>query len=337
MRVVIDTETNSLTNPTKVWVIVCKDIDTGVLDVFREPSTDQAERSRFIRYAAQVTYWVGHNWLEYDYPCLNRLLGLVVPEVEDKSLDTLILSRLVDYSRKNRKWSPIPNSPPAPDNTGSGVGVHTAGHGFPGVDELGENPLGVVVARLSHSIESYGEEFGFPKIKFSDFDRYSKEMEEYCVRDVEICGKIYTRYLDIIRDPQWADSILVEHQFQRVVNDLHTNGFSFNVAKATKMLEQVQKDLAEIDIQFVEAFPPRETLIREFTPRLTKFGTVSRTSVPRQLWTSIPSYVAGQTYRHTKLQPFNPSSHKQVIEVLNSAGWRPVDKTQTHIDTEREL
>jgi DNA polymerase-1 len=34
---------------------------------------------------------------------------------------------------------------------------------------------------------------------------------------------------------------------------------------------------------------------------------------------------------------FNPSSHKQIIEVLNSSGWSPTDKTDTHIETEREL
>ena len=34
---------------------------------------------------------------------------------------------------------------------------------------------------------------------------------------------------------------------------------------------------------------------------------------------------------------FNPNSHKQIISVLNEAGWSPVDKTTTHVQVEREL
>jgi DNA polymerase-1 len=45
----------------------------------------------------------------------------------------------------------------------------------------------------------------------------------------------------------------------------------------------------------------------------------------------------GQTYRHTKTEAFNPSSHKQIIDVLGNAGWQPTDKTKTHIDTERTV
>jgi DNA polymerase-1 len=40
-------------------------------------------------------------------------------------------------------------------------------------------------------------------------------------------------------------------------------------------------------------------------------------------------------YRHTRTEAFNPSSHKQIIQVLNEAGWKPVDKTKTHTDAVR--
>jgi DNA polymerase-1 len=78
-------------------------------------------------------------------------------------------------------------------------------------------------------------------------------------------------------------------------------------------------------------------VVRTFTPKATKFGTISKTSVPRTLHPRIHEYEVGQTYPLTKTEVFNPSSHKQLIEVLNEAQWKPEDKTQTHIDTEREL
>jgi DNA polymerase I-like protein with 3'-5' exonuclease and polymerase domains len=121
------------------------------------------------------------------------------------------------------------------------------------------------------------------------------------------------------------------------VNALHHNGFSFNQSKAEKLLEKVKAELVSLDDKILKEFPPKEVLIREFTPKATKFGTISKTSVPRSLHDRIHEYEIGQTYRHTKLVEFNPSSHKQIIGVLTEAGWRPTSKTKTHIDLEREI
>jgi DNA polymerase-1 len=306
LRIVLDVEANSLIKPTKVWCIVCKDIDTGETYVFKEPSDRPEEKARFLALAEGTTLWVGHNWLEYDYPVLHDLLGLTVDEVADKSIDTLIVSRLVNYSRNS--------------STKISEGLDGAPH----------------VAFKGHSIESYGEEFGLPKIKFSDFTRYSQEQEDYCARDVEITHRIYLKYLDIINDKRWKPSILMEHRFQLVVNDLHNNGFSFNSSKANTLLDRVTKELGELDAKITEAFPTRQIKVREFTPKATKFGTISKTSVPRSLWSKISDYEVGQTYPVYQDHTFNPSSHKQLIEVLHEAGWKPTDKTKTHIDFDRQ-
>jgi len=290
LRLVIDIECNALRNPTKIWVIACKNIDTGELNIFRRVSDDLHQKQEAIDLLSRAVLFVGHNWLEYDYPVLNRLLGFSHPNISDVSIDTLILSRLVDYSRKG-----------------------------------------------GHSIEQYGVEFGLEKGKFNDWSKYSQELEDYCVRDVEICSKIYDKYLRIITDPDWQQSIRLEHRFQLVANDLHNNGFGFDVGSATRLLARVEKELKELDDKILKAFPPREVLIREFCPKATKFGTINRSSVPRSLHTKIHEFEVGKTYRHTRLEDFNPSSHKQLIEVLNNAGWRPTDKTTTHIDTERQL
>ncbi len=194
--------------------------------------------------------------------------------------------------------------------------------------------------RQGHSIEDYGNEFGYPKGDNSGpgfFSKWSKELEQYCVQDVEICHKIYLKYLKYINNPDHRRSIILEHRFQLIVNDLHTNGFGFNADKAQKLLDKVTAELQKLDVEIEKAFPPREILIREFIPKATKFGTISKTSVPRSLHDQIHLYEVGKTYQHTKLEPFNASSHKQIIEVLHDAGWSPTEKTSTHIDCEREL
>jgi DNA polymerase I len=286
VKVVIDVEANSLNNPTQIWVIVCKDIATDDVSIFRNVTTDAEAARRFLKFAEGVETWIGHNFLGYDYPALRDLLGFTYTD----AIDTLVISKLVDYSRES-----------------------------------------------GHSIEAYGQEFGLEKGKFSDWSKWSQEMEDYCVRDVDICAKIYSHYKHIISDPAWLPAINLEHSFQLVVNGLHTNGFAFNSARATTLLRTVEEQLAELDKDILNAFPPKEVLIREFTPTFTKFGTISRTSVPRSLHPQIHLYVAGETYKHTRLVDFNPASHKQVINVLNEAGWSPVEKTKTHIETEREI
>lgn len=289
MQVIIDIECNALVKPTKIWVVACKCVETGELHVFRNLTDDQQAKENFLHFASRVTGWIGHNILEYDLPVLYDLLGLPVVDT-NLVTDTLILSRLVNYSR-----------------------------------------LG------GHSIEQYGLEFGLEKGKFNDWSSYSLDMEKYCIRDVDICYRIYCLYRSIISDSQWQSSIRLEHRFQLICNDLHNNGFYFNSDNARTLLDNVNKELDQIDAQFITAFPPREVLIKEFTPKPTKFGTISKTSVPRTLWDRIHEYEVGVTYRHTRLEPFNPSSHKQLIEILSEANWQPEDKTKTHIETEREI
>lgn len=292
MRIVIDIECDAYNNPTKIWLIVCKNIDTNEYHIFRCEDDEQAKEN-FLKFAESVDLWIGHHFLGFDWPCLSKLLNLQCDNVSTHCIDTLIISKLVNYSREG-----------------------------------------------GHSIEQYGEEFGLPKGKnhyLEFFKKWSQPLEDYCIRDVDICHRIYLKYLPIISDPTWASSIELEHSFQLIVNELHDGGFHFNKSSATVLLAKVEKQLTELDKKILEAFPPREVLIREFTPKLTKFGTISRTSVPRVLHHEIHKYEDGKTYKHTRLEPFNPSSHKQLIEVLNEAKWKPEDKTQTHIDVEREI
>lgn len=292
MKLVIDIEANGLENPTKIWCIVCKDIDTKEIFIYRNVVDDAEERAKFLSSASKCSLWIGHNFLGYDYPVLNKLIGFDVKDVHEHSIDTLIISKLVEYSR----------------------------------------PQG-------HSIEAYGEELGYPKGKnhyLDFFKKWSQELEDYCVRDVEITHRVYDLYSGVIVDPAWKSSIELEQRFQLIVNDLHTNGFYFNSTRAESLLGRIQAELDKLDEQ-LDTFPLKRTVIREFTPRLTKFGTISKSSIPRSVVHLIADFQVGRTYQLLKYEKFNPSSHKQLVDILHEAGWQPVDKTSTHIETEREL
>jgi hypothetical protein len=55
-----------------------------------------------------------------------------------------------------------------------------------------------------------------------------------------------------------------------------TNGFAFNVLKQSACWK-VTAELAVLDKDILEAFPPRLKLIREIHPKETKYGTLSKT------------------------------------------------------------
>lgn len=288
MRVVFNIEANGL-NPTKIWCVVCKDVDTEQTYIFRNLLDEPDSLQSFLLFSSGVKLWIGHNILGYDLPVLERLLPNFNFDVNN-CIDTLIVSKLVDYSR----------------------------------------PSG-------HSTTSYAEEFEIDKPTQPSYSTYTEELVSYCSLLIEITYKIYTKYKKYLSNSNYKEAIRLEHSFQLVVNKLSSNGFSFNKTKAIKILTKVKEELLIIDKDILSAFPPKEVVVREFTPKLTKHGTISRTSVPRSLHTQLHEYEAGKTYTQTSLKEFNPSSHKQLIEVLNEAGWSPIEKTKTHVETEREL
>ncbi len=290
MRLVFDIEANGLENPDQIWCIVCKDLDTGERKIFRKVTQDELVKENCVRYLRDADVLVAHNGLGYDIPVVCRLLGISPGEIVDKVLDTLIISRLVDYPRE------------------------------------------------THSIEDYGKEFNLYKGDWTDWTKYSEEMEEYCVRDVDICELIYKKYRRYNNNPDRQQAIRNEHQFQYyVVNALENNGFSLNKNKAEHLLKKVQEELSVLDKDILEAFQPRLKLIREVTPKATKYGTISLSSIPKSLRDSISDFSVDAPFSHCKWEEFNPSSHGQIIKVLNEAGWEPINKTKTHIDVEREL
>lgn len=281
MRVVLDLEANRLKEPDKIWLLVAKDIDTGEVHVFREATSFQL-------FAANVVLWIGHNILGYDIPVLQSLGWLVgTDDIVSRVIDTLIISKLVDYSRDG------------------------------------------------HSIKDYGVEFNSPKGDVSDFSKYSPEMEEYCKRDVEICHKIYLKYIKVIEGKRWQEAISLENRFQCVCNLLSRNGFYFNKEKAQVLLSKVQTKLDELDKDILNTFTPKLKLVREITPRITKHGTLNRNDFRWVADGDLSTYNGGP-FSLCRWESFNPASHKQLIDVLNSAGWSPSDKTKTHIEWTRD-
>lgn len=287
MIVIADCETNGLENPDRLWLVVCKEVDTGKLHIFREPDRHPND---LLEFAKGVTCWVGHNFLGFDYRHINRLCPGI--NIDPASvIDTLVCSRTIDATRDK------------------------------------------------HSLESYGEEFGFPKLDFNDFSALTEEMVTYCIRDVELNHKVFDSQKKYIFSPIWKDAFRCEHDMVLVCNDMQANGFYFNIPLATELLNKVSAQVSVLAEELQQTFPPLPSFIRVVEPRATKFGTLNRSDFRWLLKTGdtdLSPYSVDAPFSRIEWIPFNPGSPLQVVRRLNAAGWRPTEKTKGHFKCQKE-
>lgn len=96
---IIDTETNALWDPTEIHVVCTRTLDGGK-DEFRQPLKNPKERDRLLRKFEDFPIPCGHNFISYD---LLRVLDRLLPDhpyTHDRAIDTLVVSRLLNYGRE---------------------------------------------------------------------------------------------------------------------------------------------------------------------------------------------------------------------------------------------
>lgn len=286
MIVVADCETDGL-NPTKIWVLVAEDLETGEQFIFEEPYKDDYKRlSQFIK---QVKLWIGHNFLCFDLPALNRLVPDCAIDYRDV-VDTLVVSRLLDF------------------NIAGG-----------------------------HSLSAWGDRLGIPKRGHEEWDRYSEEMKLRCLSDVSINKRLYLQeFQKYVHSGTWRDALRTEHDVARYCWEIQQNGFWFNYDKAKDLYTEIDKELDILNTNLKDSFRPKSLFLKEYNPKSTKHGTISRTSVPRGV-ENLTEYLVGAPFSTFRWEEFNPGSNKQRIDRLWEAGWKPIDKTKGHSDFLREV
>lgn len=172
----------------------------------------------------------------------------------------------------------------------------------------------VVVSKLlnskrkgGHSLESWGERLGIAKSKFVDFSKWSEEMVEYCVQDVAVLEALFKYLFRIVdRNPGvFNEAISTEQHAQYVAGLMHRNGFRFDIEAAKKIYTDIEEQLQPLLTKIAETFPPKIKVT--------------------QLKTKVKEEII----------PFNPGSPKQVVERMWELGWKPVAKTKSHLEAEK--
>jgi len=175
-----------------------------------------------------------------------------------------------------------------------------------------------------HSLRAFGIKFGFNKLDFKDFTKFSQEMLTYCIKDVKLTIKVYN-----LLQKQGVNfseqSINLEHDVARVIEKQINTGFLFDVEKAHLLLARLQAKLDEVTDKVRERFKPLPTFKRLVRPRRKADGSMSMVGLGclGEGWVN----VAGD-FSLIEMKEFNLGSRQQIARWLQNFGWQPSKFTE---------
>jgi len=293
MKIVVsDIETNGLDDSDKLWLCGGKDIKTGETTRFDNCHSDPVAMREAIKWYKSCDLIIGHNFIQFDAVQLNKLFGSRVID-PFKVLDTLIISRTVDYDI--------------------------------------DIPKG---AKSPHSLAAWGIRMGLHKGDYHDFSQYSQEMVDYWYQDLEVTHALYDRFSPVIWDDDWKLSLRTEHNLQIELVRSKYYGFFFDKNKAEFLLGSVKQKMDILEEQFQVDFTPKLTEVNRVKYRLKKDGEEMATVKNAKAKYAL-TQLDGDELVCSDWISFNPGSPQDRIDVLWDAGWKPFEKTKTHLKFDR--
>jgi len=129
-----------------------------------------------------------------------------------------------------------------------------------------------------HSLESWGEEFGFPKInwrakaielglitkadpKGAEFHVYHPEMLIYCRTDVAITGRLFLHLEREMEGWNWLSALLLEQSVRDIITKQSHRGFKFDIKLAQELLVDLDSKMLALK-ELVEPIIPAKPLTK---------------------------------------------------------------------------
>ncbi len=187
----------------------------------------------------------------------------------------------------------------------------------------------------THSLKEIGSYLKVYKGDYSGgWGVYTEEMGEYCDQDVIVEEAILDFFKKDIYNPSWAKALRVEHDMAYICADMQSNGFTFDVPKATRLLEEIEQEKDELEESFKKAFKPKLVEVKRLKYKTTSEGKLYATVV-KAIAEHPKTEVEGDELVCYDYKEFNPGSPIDRIDALWDAGWEPHEKTKGHIKAGR--
>ena len=222
------------------------------------------------------------------------------------------------------------------------IGHNIIGFDIPIVEKFGGVDLShipvidtLVLSRLfnpnrggGHSLENWGYILKFKKIEFQDYLNYSKEMMDYCVRDVQVNALVLKK----LREESKGFSkqcIAIEQSVARIMKQQEVNGFKFDLESALLLLAELREKKQSIEDEVHNTFKPKWVDDKLVNPYIKKDGDLSKRGLTDDEYQRCLDTNNFEPFMRQTLQDFNLGSRKQIGEYLIDFGWKPERFTPT--------
>lgn len=279
---------------TAIHCIAIKDPVRGTSYRF---SSQQKNIEQGIELLKNASLIIGHNIIDFDIPAIQKLYPSFEPS--GKVFDTIVCSRLIWADMKEKDFARVISDPSFPKKL---IG--------------------------SHSLKAWGYRVGVLKGDYkesekADFSKWSQEMEDYCVQDVEVTERLWRL---IVSKNYSAISLELEHRFAMIMQKQQAHGFYFDVPKAQKLYVDLCKKRVEIEKTLQSVFEPDKEVMK---------STLWNTPDGKVWATKKEAVSAGYKAKEVtkgeakiKETPFNPGSRDQIADrFIKKYGWRPLEFT----------
>ena len=152
-----------------------------------------------------------------------------------------------------------------------------------------------------HSLESWGEEFGFPKInwrqkaidlglitkndpKGAEFRVYHPEMLVYCRTDVAITARLFLHLEKEMEGWNWHSALLLEQAVRDIITKQSHRGFKFDIKLAQELLvdlDSKMQALRELVEPVIPAKPLTKAKLQLWTPPARQLVYEQAPQVPK--------------------------------------------------------
>lgn len=183
--------------------------------------------------------------------------------------------------------------------------------------------------KIKHGLESWGEYYGVPKPKITDWENLT--LEEYvhrCEEDVKINLNLYKDqklYLSKLYDD---DTKIINYLgFNLTVAKIQENNkFKLDLEYCNKSLEELEVLKKELDVNLIGVMPSIPIIRKYKQPKkLKKDGTLSKSWIKWEERCNDAMLSTDMMHIEVPIgmEPPNPNSSKQVKDWLFSLGWKP--------------
>ena len=222
------------------------------------------------------------------------------------------------------------------------IGHNIIGFDIPMVEKFGGVDLShipvidtLVLSRLfnptregGHSLETWGYKLNYKKIEFDDYLNFSKEMLDYCVRDVQLNSVVLKKLREESKG-FGKDSIALEQDVAKIIKQQETNGFKFDHINAELLLADLREKKQAIEDEVHNTFKPKWVDDKMVNPYIKKDGELSKRGLTDDEYQRCLDTQNFKPFMRQKLQEFNLGSRKQIGEYLIDFGWKPERFTPT--------